>query len=148
MALALKRQAPGDHLVDHHAQRPDVRAAAGRQALGLLGRHVGGRSQHGRGLCEPRLFSQLGQAEVHDLDLAFLGQHEVGGFDVTMDDLFLVRRFEALGGLDGNVQGFVKLERALGDLVLDALALDIGHGDKGLACDLIDLMDGANVLMI
>ena len=36
----------GEHLEQHHAERPDVRALVGRLALGLLRRHVGGRAEN------------------------------------------------------------------------------------------------------
>ena len=39
--LAVKRPPAGEHLVEHDAERPDVRALVDRAALGLLGRHVG-----------------------------------------------------------------------------------------------------------
>ena len=41
-----------EHLVEHHAQRPEIGAAVGRLAPGLLGRHVGHRSHHHPGLGE------------------------------------------------------------------------------------------------
>ena len=36
-----------DHLVEHDAERPDIRAAVDRAAFHLLGRHVSGRAELG-----------------------------------------------------------------------------------------------------
>ena len=38
--VADERSVPGDHFVQHHAERPDVGAAIDLAALGLFGRHV------------------------------------------------------------------------------------------------------------
>ena len=64
-------------------------------------------------------FSELRQAKVHNLDLSRRGDHDVGALDVAVDDVLLVRCLKTLGGLDGDVECLVELERALGDLVLD-----------------------------
>ena len=45
-------------------------------------------------------------------------------------------------------EGLFQLQGTLGDLVLDGLAFEERHGEKGLAVGLVDLVDGANVLMI
>ena len=54
-------------------------------------------------------------------------------------------RLQALGGLRGDVDHLVELERALGDFVLDGLSLDEGHDEEGLSLGLVDFMDGANI---
>ena len=43
--LAGERAAAGEHFIEDDAERPDVRALVDRSALGLFGRHVGGRSE-------------------------------------------------------------------------------------------------------
>ena len=40
LVFALEREFPREHLVEHHAQRPDVGAWIDFLAQGLLGRHV------------------------------------------------------------------------------------------------------------
>ncbi len=52
--LALERSAPGEHLVEHHAEREDVGAVVGDSAAGLLGRHVPDRAHHRSGVGVPQ----------------------------------------------------------------------------------------------
>ena len=47
-----------------------------------------------------------------------------------------------------DVQRLLQLQRTFCNLVFTSLAFDEGHGDKGLTPNLIDLMDGTDVLMI
>ena len=75
-------------------------------------------------------------------------QHQIGGFDVAVNDAPAVSRFQTLGGLRGDVDHLVELERAIADFVLDGAARDEGHGEEGLSLGLIDFIDGANVGMV
>src|SRR5215471_10531074 len=80
-------------------------------AFDLLGRHIsncaddyaraGVNSSRGNfslGLIAVRL-SQLGHAEVEDLDAFIFGDEQVLGFQITMDDALFVRRGEAVRDL-------------------------------------------------
>ena len=91
---------------------------------------------------------ELRQPEVHDLDLTLVVHHDVGRFDVAMNDTLLMRRLQALGGLRGDVDHLVELEQTIADFVLDGLSLDESHGEEGLSLGLVDFKDGANVGMV
>src|SRR5208337_1713211 len=49
-------------------------------------------------------FQQLRQAKVENLDHALVGEKDVGGLDIAMDDPLLVRCLQALAHLDSDVQ--------------------------------------------
>src|SRR5208282_3551447 len=98
----------GEHLEKDAAEGPDVRAAIGGPALGLLGRHVGGGPQDDAGVGFQVAgsgrrgdvvglrfgFEGFGQAEVEDLHGVVFGQLDVGGFEVAVNDAALVGVFE------------------------------------------------------
>ena len=97
----------------------------------------------------PRMSSATtGQAEIGDHDLAAAVEHDVGGLQVAMENAFGVR-----GGESG-----AKLARDLDGLVLrqaadaaqqrgQVFAVDVLHGEEGLAVDFAHVVDAANVGM-
>ena len=88
------------------------------------------------------------QAEVENLGVSALGDENVGGLDVAMDDAFAVRGVERVGDFDGQAEQDVHFQRTAGDAVLEGHAIQILHGDEGLAVLLADVVDGADVGMI
>jgi len=85
----------------------------------LLGRHVYHRAERktgagkvglhvdGRGVCvrTGSLFHRkLSQSEIKNLCVPTLGDEDVGGFDVAVDDTFGVSRIERVGNLDSERQ--------------------------------------------
>ena len=105
---------PGEHLVQHAAEGPDIGPLVDDLAARLLRAHVGGgaeddpragarRSSHvgdcvGSGAPGSRV-PDLRQAEVQHLDHAVGRDLDVGRLQIAMDDPLLVRRFERVGGL-------------------------------------------------
>jgi len=75
-----------EHLVEHDAQRIDVRALGHRLAQGLLRGHVVGRAEHVPGSRQPVLLERAGDAEVGDLRLAFVVDQHVLGLDVAVHE--------------------------------------------------------------
>ena len=60
-----------------------------------------------------------------------VGPHlDVRGLEIAMDDPLLVRRFEGLGNLLRDGQGFVDGDRAAGDPLRQVLALDEFHDES------------------
>ena len=114
----------------------------------LLGRHVGGRTQGRAGLGELAALADLRQTEVHHLDLALGGQHQVGALDIAVDDALFVRGFQALCRLSGEVERLLQRQRALAELFLDAVAFDELHRDEGLSIGFVDFVYGADVGVI
>ena len=108
--VAGKRGPPGQHFVEHAAERPDVGALVDGLAARLLGAHVGGgaedhaRVRHAPGRDGRRLrrsrrrastrLQRLGQAEVEHLDRAVRPDLDVGRLQIAVDDALLVRGFE------------------------------------------------------
>ena len=97
-AVCGERGLPGDQGVDDRAQREDVGPAVELLLRGLLRRRVEGCAQELSGvreLLEARgVHHPARDAEVHDLRLAGVQQHDVGGFHVAVHDAVLVRVVE------------------------------------------------------
>ena len=98
-----ERRRAGERLVEHGAERPDVRATVGVVlALGLLGRHVERRSDRRAAAGDARtadVVQQLRHAEVEELheERAVVAHREedVRGLEVAMDDAGRVCLLEA-----------------------------------------------------
>ncbi len=71
-----------------------------------------------------------GDAEVHDLDLAGAGQHDVGRLDVAVDDAGPVAVLQRLEDADGHLQGPLGQQLAAGVQQLTQRgAVDVLHDD-------------------
>ncbi len=70
----------------------------------------------------------VGDAEIHDFDLAVVAQHDVAGLEIAMDDAFAVHVVEALGALVDHVDDLVGSQcLAAGDVFLQRHAVDELH---------------------
>ena len=133
----------GEHFERDHRQRELVRAPVHQLALHLLGRHVVGRADDVAGHGELVRRRDLGNAEIRDLGRAVPGDHDVGRFDVAMDDAFLVRIVERHGGLSQDA------EHPLGrnglrfrQHLVERRPIDVFHGDIGQLALLLHVVDG------
>ena len=165
-----KGSEPRRHLVEHDAEREQIRARVELLAPRLLRRHVqdgahraaGARQvivargcatgRDGRGadrfgdVADPE--GSLRQAEIQDLRRPALHEEDVRGLDVAMHDSLRVRRIEAVGDLDADLQELRDLDGPGGDAVLERLALEQLHGDERPTLELADVVDRADVGMI
>ena len=112
--LFVKRRRAGEQLVQQHAQRIDVAARIDIQAaqLRLLGTHVHRRPDHLAVAGVDRLVGQvvmqgLGHAKVDDFDdRAMIGHrdHDVGRFQVAVDDPFLMGMLDGVADINEQFQ--------------------------------------------
>ena len=127
--VACEQACPGQHLVEHHAKRPDVRALVDRLPARLLRRHVGGRAEnharlrHGRrrdawessrasaDASAPAGVDRFRQTEVEHLHRAVGADLDVRGLEIAVNDALLVRRFERVGNLPRDRERLVDRER-------------------------------------
>jgi hypothetical protein len=137
---ALEGGQAGEDLVEHGAERVDVALLADLRDLarGLLGRHIARGADDGARHGDLRMALQrLGEAEVHDVGLAVLVEHDVVGLDVAVDDAARVGVLDGAGDLreDGGGLGGGEL------LAREAAAVDELHRDHVLVADVADLVD-------
>ena len=135
------------HFIQHHAERPDIGAPIHIAASELFRRHVAGGSDRGSRLGQPRDSRTQRQPEIQDAGVP-LGVHDdVVALDIAMDDSHLVRLVQAAGDLEADIDRLANGQRPPGDLSQQRLALQVCHGDKGLALDFFHVIDRANVWM-
>src|SRR5204863_3158483 len=109
---AFERQATREHFVDDNAKRIDIAAHVELFfALELLGAHVRGRTKNSalnrELLLALRVFGPaLSDAKVQNFNNVFLagalGQKDVCGFEIAMDDALVVRLLEGTADLRGD----------------------------------------------
>ena len=149
-------------LHEHQSEREDVAAAVHLAPRGLLGRHIGRRSENralsrqsgidsggGRGALGRSLrFLQLGQTEVEDLDIAVRTQQEVFRLEVAVGDAVFMRPGEACSGLDAEVENLVQRQGAAAEEGAERFALDQFHHQEGPVLELARVVDGHYVRVI
>ena len=140
-------------LVQHHAEGPEVGGGRGRLALQPLGRQVGGRAQQLAGDGEVRPLpwpvgdDALGDAEVGDLGRPVVGDEDVAGLDVPVDDARVVGRGQGRRARRRPRRGASPVDGAGGDAVGQRLAREPLHDDVGHAVVLAGVEDGDRVGM-
>src|SRR5690349_4138007 len=77
-----------------------------------------------------------------------LGDENVGGLNVAMNDALLMRRVEGVGDFGGDTEQGLELHGTARDGVFERLALKIFHGDEAFFVVLTDFVDGTNVGMV
>ena len=73
-----------------------------------------------------------------------LGREDVCRLDVAMDDALAVRRIQCIGNLNRQWQELLGIQRAIGDEVLERLAVEELHDHEGAAVLLAYVVDGAD----
>ncbi len=91
---------PGEQLVEHHAGAVDVAGRLHTPALRLLRRHVGDGADQIAVAGERVGAHQMGDTEVHHLDVAVLVQHDVLRLHVAVHDPLSVRAGDRVQKLD------------------------------------------------
>ena len=154
VAGSLEEAAHGEEFEEDDAGREEVGAEVDLLSCDLLGAHVAHLPLVGSALGEVALEARLGDAEVGDLHEALVGEEDVGGGDVAMDDGErltdgaggVVGKVEAAEDLNGDVDGDGDRDAELGagagcEEVEEVFAGDILHGDEVLPLDLSEVVD-------
>src|SRR5262245_14516566 len=160
--VAVERAPSGEALVEHASERPDVGALVDRAAARLLGTHVrdGAEDDPGRRMvrgdrrrlievqCGSGLGRRLRQPEIEDLRLAFVGDLDVGGLEVPVDDPVVMGRFEPFGDLLSDRQRFVDRYRSLLQALGERRTFDELHDQEVSVTVVLEPVDGRDVRMI
>ena len=91
-------------------------------AVGSLAMLAGGAGERGH----------FGEAEIENFGVAALGDENVGGLDVAVNDALGVSGVERVGDFDGQRKKPFDFEGTAGDAVLQGHAFEIFHGDEAL----------------
>jgi hypothetical protein len=149
--LAAERPPAGEHLVDHHPQRPEVGRRPRALAAQLLGGHVGGGADGDPLLGDGGGVHPAGEAEVEQLHPAVRQHHHVLRLEVAVHDAGRVRGGEGGGELAGDRGGVGDREAAVrraGEELGEGGAVVVGHDEEARPLVLAGLVDGADVRMV
>jgi hypothetical protein len=154
--VAAKRMSPGQHFVEHRAEREDVRAMIRTSTADLLGRHVAHRSKHQAvgSLCtcqrrRGRIGSrnQTGQAEVENLHVTVCRHEDVLWLEVAMNDAFVVSGGKRARDLDRDVDRAARWHRRRPQPLAQRAALEQLHHGVGHAVCAPEVVDRENAGM-
>ena len=91
---------------------------------------------------------RLRKPEVQNLGVPALGDEDVRGLDVTMDDAFGVRSVERIGDLDSDGEQRLQIQRTVCRSVLQGAAVEVLHDDERLAVFFANVVDRADIGMV
>ncbi len=156
--VAAERPMAGEHFVQHRAEREDVRAIADRPPLQLFRRHIGDRAdddtkrRRGRGrhrVCgRIRKRQHFREAEVEHLGLAAVGDHDVGGLDVAMDDSRGMGDRERVGDLLGELDRALQRQAGFGNDLVERTAAHELHDEEVDPVGVIHFVDRDDVRVV
>ena len=144
--VGIERHPSRERLVEHHADRVDVRPGRDRQPLSLLGRQVLRRSEHRPGLGDLR-GAGAGDPEVGHPCSPLRVDQNVLRLQVAVDDAVLVRVLHARQHLADDLDCLGHRETAL-DQVLERRPLHVLHRDEvgPVECPTVEHPDHVRVL--
>src|SRR5580704_7217525 len=90
----------------------------------------------------------LCQAKVQHLRPSALGNKNIRGLDIAMDDAFAVRIVQRVRNRNRNLKQLLKLPWPSRDRVFQSLPIEKLHGDERLPLMLSNLVNGADIGMI
>ena len=103
--LSLIRKSACYHLIHGNAERIQIRSCIGLTALSLLRSHIMSRAYNR--LTAAVRAHPLGNAEITDLDTAFLGNDYILALDISVNDAVSVCLTQSLGSLHGYAYGLL-----------------------------------------
>ncbi|HTF25681.1 MAG TPA: hypothetical protein VK937_17490 [Candidatus Limnocylindria bacterium] len=136
------------HFIEHGSEAEKIGPRIQLFAAGLFGGHIRNRT-HGHTRAGERFFGsyslkrsnrgsgnfavrgQLRQTKIHQLCLPAVGDENVGGLNVAMNDAFLVRGIEGVRDLNRDVQERIRRKGASRHALLDGFTLEqLDHEEK------------------
>ncbi len=88
------------------------------------------------------------QSEIENLGVAAIGNEDVRGLDIAMNDSPDVRGIEGIGHFNRQREQALELHRPAIDQMFQRLAAEALHHDEDMSLMLADFVDGADVGMI
>src|SRR5579862_129551 len=164
--LALEGQSAGGHFVQDHAERKEIGAGVEIFGADLFGRHVGDGADGGAGtgqMLAGGVLSQtvgdrgptaylrgfhLREAKIEDFGVAAVGDKNIGGLDVAVNDAFGVSGVQGVRDFDSQAQEHLGIERAATDAMAEGDAVEELHGDEAAAGLFADFVNGADIGMV
>ena len=165
-----KRQRSCGHLIQHHAEREQVRPRVQFFTACLLWRHIRNRphrTARTRQLMLLRLCGlsahrararRLGgrlkhgrkfrEAKIQNLRLPAFHQKYIRRLDVAMHDSLGMRRIQSAGNLNSDLQQLAQLGGLPGDKMFKRLAFQQLHGDERSPFELSNVVNRADIRMV
>ena len=101
-----------------------------------------------RGLGIGRIERKFGEAKIENLHAARIGDEDIAGSDVAMNDAFGMSGLKRIGDVDAEVDELMDIERTVGQAVAQRASLEQLHDDERMAVDFADVVDGADAAVI
>jgi len=143
----IERTVSCDQLIENNADGKDVGAMVLRFSLDLFGRKIGGSSDQAGGA--GNLGGETRDAKVTEFDLTLVGDEDVGGFDVAVDDAGFVSAAQGIGKIAcPHSCARERHKPFFGERSIERLAGDV-FGDEVSAAVVVgaDIVDGNDIGM-
>jgi len=142
------------HFIENEAGGVKISASIEFPAQKLFGSHVGKRSGYGVRF-ELRLRgrfgegqAQLGETEIQNLEATVVGDEEIGGLQIAMNNRVIVGSDESRDKLKGEIEEFGFREGTGGELDAERTARNVFHHQEIGASLSIEIVDGGDIGMI